>query len=194
MSIEELSLEVQELLGRLREEPRLPEDQARLLVAMDALRFIAASGQSLDFEDYRKSLDAKAPPLVIEAFNTREDAEAWLKNHPRPPHHASVLIAGEYHLVMYVPQGNHRRLIPHPVLEFYLAEMIREGLPVPVATFNTNEEAHAWLNSQPEPPRQAFILIGGEYHLAVYHHRVNVRALYPISMAANPQQEDEPGA
>ncbi len=158
-------------------------------MAMDALRFIAATGQSREFDDYRQSLDARAPPLVIANFDTREAADAWLSQHPNPPLHAYVLIAGEYHVVMYVPELNHRRLISHPVLEFYLADMLRERPPAPVASFNTREEAEAWLNNEPEPPRQVFIQIAGEPHLAVYHHRVGLRAIYPLSMAAKPEPE-----
>ncbi|MDC0711944.1 head protein [Stigmatella sp. ncwal1] len=191
MKIGELSLESQELLGRLRESAQSTEEKERFLAAMDALKFIAATGQSLDFEDYRNSLDAKAPPLAIEAFKTREEADAWLKGHPRPPHLAYVLIAGEYHVVMHVPELNRRRLISHPVLEFYLADMIRDGIPAPVATFDTREEAGAWLNHQPEPPRQVFIQIAGEPYLVVYHHRINLRAFYPTSMAAMPEHPGE---
>lgn len=186
-----LSLEAQEFLGRLREELPSSEDKDRLLAAMDALKFIAATGQSYDFEDYRKSLDDQAPPLVIASFSTRGEADAWLNNHPRPPHHAYVLIAGEYHVVMYIPEANHRRLISHPVLEFYLADMIRGGVPTPAARFNTHEEARAWLRGQPEPPRQVFIQIAGEDHLAVYHHRVNLREIYPISRAAKLEESGD---
>lgn len=180
--------EALEFLGRRWEETPSPEEKERLLLAMDALRFVSATGQTYDFQAYRESLEAQAPPLVVATFDTREAADAWLKATPRPPHHAYVLIAGEYHIVMYIPELNHRRLISHPVLEFYLADMIQEGLPAPVATFKTHEEAQAWLDHQPEPPRQVFITIAGDYHLAVYHHRVNLRAMYPISMAAKSEQ------
>ncbi|WP_095991410.1 head protein [Cystobacter fuscus] len=186
----ELSLEALELLGRRWEEASSPEEKERLLLAMDALRFVSATGQTYDLEDYRKSLEAQAPPLVVATFDTREAADDWLKASPRPPYHAYVLIAGEYHIVMYIPEMNHRRLISHPVLEFYLADMIREGLPAPVATFKTHEEAQAWIDHQPEPPRQVFITIAGDYYLAVYHHRVNLRAMYPISMAAKSEKND----
>lgn len=107
------------------------------------------------------------------------------------PHHAYVLVAGEYHVIMYIPELNHRRLIAHPVLEFYLEDMIREGLPAPVATFTTHEDARAWLDSQPEPPRQVFIRIAGEYYLVVYHYRVNLRAIYPVSLAAKSGRQGE---
>jgi hypothetical protein len=186
-------IEALESLGRRREETSSSEEKERLLLAMDALRFVSATGQTYDLEDYRKSLEAQAPPLVVATFDTREAAESWLKANPRPPHHAYVLVAGEYHVVMYVPELNHRRLISHPVLEFYLADMIQEGIPTPVATFKTHEEAQTWIDHQPEPPRQVFITIAGDAYLVVYHHRVNLRTMYPISMAAKLEQKDMAG-
>jgi hypothetical protein len=183
------SLDAQELLGQLWEKASSAEEKEKLRMAADALRFIASTGQSYDFEDYRKSLDANAPPLVSASFQTREEAEAWLNAHPRPPDQAYVLAAGEYHIVMYSPERNHRRLLRHPALEFYLEEMTRGGLPAPAASFQTREEAEAWLVLQPEPPRQVFITIAGEYHLVVYHHRIRLRAIYPVSLAAKPRRE-----
>lgn len=183
------SLDAQEMLGQLWEETQSPEDKEKLRMAVDALRFITSTGQSHDFKDYRKSLDANAPPLVIASFNTREDAEAWLNDHPRPPDQAYVLVAGEYHIVMYFPERNQRSIIRHPALEFYLEELTREGRPAPVASFSTREEAEAWLARQPEPPLQVFITIAGEFHLVVYHHRINLRTIYPISLAAKPQRK-----
>lgn len=180
MSIGERSLQAQELLGQLREERRIAEEKEQLLVAMDGLRFIAATGQAHDFEAYRQSLEHDAPPLVVATFATREQADSWLENHPNPPHQAYVLISGEYHVVMHLPELGHRRLISHPVLEFYLADKVREGVPAPVATFQTKEEAQAWLSAQPEPPRQVFIRIAEGNYLVVYHHRVDVRVMYPL--------------
>ncbi|WP_224372629.1 hypothetical protein, partial [Hyalangium versicolor] len=133
----------------------------------------------------------KGPPLVIAAFNTREEADAWMRDHPDPPHHANILISGEYFLTAYAADANHRALLHDPVLEFYLRDMIHEGLPAPVAVFNTLEEANTWLKSQPEPPRQVFIMIAGEYYLAVYHYKIKLRALYPISKAAKSVQRDK---
>jgi ABC-type nitrate/sulfonate/bicarbonate transport system substrate-binding protein len=189
--IEDSSLEVQELLGRLHEETPSPEEKQRLLLAQDALRFISATGQLHGFEHYRKSLDDKAPPLVIAAFDTHEEAEAWLKAHPEPPHNANVLIAGKYHTVVHSRERNRRYLPPSPVIEFYLEDMISNGLPSPAAAFSTREEAEAWLNSQPEPPRQVFITIAGEYYLTAYHYRIKLRALYPISLAAKSEEKNQ---
>lgn len=182
MSIVDLCLEVEELLGQIQEDDPSQEKKEKILVAIDALRFIFANGQSYDFEDYRKSLDANAPPFVIAAFRVFDEAESWLKEHPRPPLGAQVLVANEYYRVIYVRETNLRKLHPNPgALEHYLEDMTRDGLPAPLAIFNSREEAEAWLNSQPEPPGHAFIMIAGEYHLAVYHHRVKLRTIYPVA-------------
>jgi hypothetical protein len=190
-SITDASLEVLELLGRLREEAPSSEEKERLLMAVDALKFISTTGQLYEFEDYRKSLDNKAPPLVIAHFDTREEAEAWLRDHPKPPHNANVLVAGQYHTVVYSRERNRRYLPPSPVIEFYIEDMISDGVPAPVASFNTREEATAWLNSQPEPPQGVFIAIAGEHYLTAFHHKLNLRAIYPISLAAKSQTKGE---
>jgi hypothetical protein len=184
MSSKNLDLETQELLGRLWEESQSAEEKERLQFARDALSFIFDTGLTYDFDDYRASLDVNAPPPVIAAFGTREQADVWLTNHPHPPRHAKILIAGEYHYVAYSRERNHRAILASDTLEYYLAEMIRDGTPPPVLTFSTHEEASRWLHSQPEPPRQVFIQIAGELHLAAYHEKVGLRAIYPVSRAA----------
>jgi hypothetical protein len=104
-----LSLDAQELLGQLWEEASSAEEKEKLRMAVDALRFIASTGQSSDFEDYRESLDANAPPLVSASFQTREEAEAWLN------------VAGEYHLVVY-----HHRILLRAIYSVSLAATSRQ--------------------------------------------------------------------
>jgi hypothetical protein len=184
MSSKTLDLETQELLGRLWEESKSEEEKERLQYARDALNFIYETGQTYDFDDYRAGLDVNAPPPVIATFNTREEADAWLRGHPNPPRHAKILIAGEFHYVASSREHNHRAVLSSNTLEYYLAEMIRDGVPPPAFTFSTHEEASKWLHSQAEPPRQIFIQIAGEPHLVVYHEKINLRAIYPLSRAA----------
>jgi hypothetical protein len=183
MSIEELHLKAEALLGRLRKNIQSPEDKDLLLAAIDALNFIYSTGQSYAFKDYRKRIDCNDPPPVVASFATRGEAETWLKKHPEPPHGASVLIADKYHTVAYRRQGDLRYLPPSPVLEYYLAQLKREEPPAAVASFNTRAEADAWLMVQPDPPRRAWVQIAGEFHLAVHHPNIHHRALYPLSMA-----------
>jgi hypothetical protein len=174
------------LLGRLWEESTSEEDKEYLSTAMNALEFISQTGQFHDFETYRESLKDGAPPLVIAAFDTKESAEGWLKNHPNPPTGADVLVAGEYHYANCSPDLKRRYLLPVRTLEDYLRAVIDDELPPPVATFDTLEQARAWVDSQPEPPRQVVITIAGEPHLVAYHYKVGLRAIYPLSRAAPP--------
>jgi ABC-type nitrate/sulfonate/bicarbonate transport system substrate-binding protein len=186
-------VEVEALLGRLRAETQSSEEKEKLELAMDLFEFIFETGQALDFDEYRKSLATKAPPLLIASFDTREEAMAWLNAHPNPPDGAKVLIAGEYHYIAWFKEQGYRRLPPSPVLPFWLEDMARGGLPPPVATFNTLEEAKAWVDSQPEPPKQVFIQVAGEAYLVAYHYRLNLRALYPMSLAAKSEPEGDAG-
>ncbi|HYH99216.1 head protein [Hyalangium sp.] len=192
MTIGSRVVEALELLGRLGEEARSPEEKERLELAFDALLFISNMGLAYGFEKYREHSAANGPPLVIATFDSREEADAWLNSQTEPPHNAKVLIAGKYFVIAHIPDLNHRAFIQDPMIEFYLEDMIYMGLPTPVAAFNTYDEAMEWLNSQPEPPRQVFITVAGEYYLAVYHYKVNLRALYPISMAAKNVQRGPP--
>jgi hypothetical protein len=193
MSTPNLSLETEKLLGTLWSKSQSKEEKEKLMFAIDALHFIFTTGQRYDFEDYRSNLASDAPPLAIASFATREEAEAWLSAHPNPPDQASVLINGEYYIVSYVRKINHRSLRRSIELEYYLGDMIREGVPPPIATFNTLEEAEAWVHAQPEPPRHVFIQIAGETYLVAYHEKFNLRAIYPISIAkfANYEVSDE---
>jgi hypothetical protein len=185
MSIVHLMLRAQALLGELHDGAMSTERKEQALVAIDALDFIMGIGRTPGFEEYRANRAFNSPPLVIAAFKTREEAKAWLENHPDPPHHANVLVGGEYFRTVYARDINHRALLRSDTLAYYLEDMIHEGLPAPAATFATLEEATSWLNSQPEPPRQVFVTIAGEYYLAAYHYKINLRALYPVSMAAD---------
>ncbi|ADO68926.1 hypothetical protein [Stigmatella aurantiaca] len=192
MSFTDLLLRTQALIGRLGEKAASLEEKEQLLIALDALSFISDTGRTPGFEEYHKNRSDSAPPLVIATFNTREEADAWMENHPDPPQQAHVLIAGQYFLTASIPDIHHRALLHTPVLAWYLEAMIREGLPAPAAAFHTHEEATHWLNTQAEPPRQVFITIAGEYHLAVYHYKINLRALYPISLAAKSARSGGP--
>jgi hypothetical protein len=168
---------------RSRDELRSEPERALALVIIDALRFIVSTGQLDDFNRYLQELDSNEPPRVVASFDTREQAEAWLKNHPSPPHCASILIAGRYHTVAYDRETNGRYLPPSRDLEYYLVSLKQDSPPTATASFDTRQEAEAWLSAQSAPPRRAWVLISGELYLAVYHPNVNHRALYPLSMA-----------
>ncbi|HEX5746291.1 MAG TPA: hypothetical protein VFZ09_08605 [Archangium sp.] len=180
---EELVRRAADFFEQLRGESQSERERALALVIIDALHFIDSTGQLDDFKRYSRELDSNEPPRVVASFDTREQAEAWLRNHPSPPHCASILIAGRYHTVAYDRETNGRYLPPSRELEYYLASLEQDSPPAAVASFDTLQEAEAWLSAQPAPPRRAWVRISGEVYLAVYHPNVNHRALYPLSLA-----------
>ncbi|MDY7231284.1 head protein [Hyalangium rubrum] len=192
MNSRKLTSKAKELLAELRAKAPSEEQQELLDVLFDALLFIDSTGQLYAFEDYRQHLASNDPPRVVASFDTREEAEAWLQALPEPPSSAYVLIADRYHLLSYNRELKHRRLFPHPVLEYFLGARIRDGLPPPVASFATKQEAEAWFENEAAPPQQAVITISGEPHLAVYHPNIHHRALYPFSMAAAGEEPQAP--
>lgn len=181
MDMDKLFQDVQGLLGRTLNNTPSPEEKELFRIAAAALMFISETGRILSFEDYLQH-GKEDPPYAVASFKTREEADTWLRNHPEPPHGAHVLIADEYHLVAYRREHDIRSLIKLPIIEHYLEDLARRGPVVPVASFNTRQEADAWLQSQPKPPRNAFILIAGKHHVAVFHRLINHRALYPLGM------------
>ena len=51
-------------------------------VVIDALHFIASTGQHTAFQAFRRDALAPRPPHVFASFRTREEAEAWLDTQP----------------------------------------------------------------------------------------------------------------
>jgi hypothetical protein len=165
-------------------EAHQPPDEAELTrVVIDALHFIAATGQLASMEEYVRHLDAGAPPYVVAAFGSLEEAEAWLMNHPDPPDFAHVIVAGEYRSVYYQRKRNIRKLPNDNAIEYYLAELQKEEPPIAQLSFATREEAEAWLKTQPEPARREWVSISGELYLAAYYPNIKHRALFTLSMA-----------
>jgi hypothetical protein len=184
---------MEEFFTKLRDVTDSAEERGHIQVILDALHFISSTGQHGAFSEYLEHVEAGAPPYVIASFETKEEAEVWLRNHPNPPVSANVLIANNYHDVMHDRETNSRRLPRNRDLEYYLAELKREEPPVAAASFASLEEAEAWLKAQPEPARWAWVSIAGEIHLAAYHPNIGHRALYPLSMAEGYElKPDEP--
>lgn len=65
----------------------------------------------------------------------------------------------------------------HP-FEDYL-QFRRNAPPYAVASFETREEAEAWLQRHPEPPHGAFVLIADAYHIVMHVREVGHRQLHP---------------
>jgi hypothetical protein len=180
-----------EFFTKLRDEADSDREKELIQVILDTLHFISSTGKHGAFIEYLEHLEAGAPPYVIASFNTREEAEAWLGSHPNPPDFANVLIANNYHDVLYHRETGTRRLPRNRDLEYYLAELKQEEPPNPIASFSSLGEAESWLKAQPEPARWAWVSIGGEPYLAVYHPNIGHRALYPLSLAQEYEAESD---
>ncbi|MDC0710058.1 hypothetical protein POL68_16400 [Stigmatella sp. ncwal1] len=168
---------------KLLETSQAPEERELLQVVIDALQFIAMTGQLTSLEDYTQHLEEGAPPYVVASFGALQEAEAWLMNHPSPPDFAHVIIEGEYRSVFHDRERNIRKLPDDNASQYYLAELRQAVPPVPVASFDTREAAEAWLWTPPEmSKRMWWILVGGELHLAAYYPNINHRALFPLAL------------
>jgi hypothetical protein len=190
-SLEEDLSRTEGFFTKLRDETDSAREKELIQVILDTLKFIFSTGQDRAFDEYLEHVEAGAPPFVIASFETREEAEAWLQNHPSPPVSANVLIANNYHDVLYDRETNSRRLPRNRDLEYYLAELKREAPPIAASSFAHLAEAEAWLKAQPEPARWAWVSVAGEPYLAAYHPNVGHRALYPLSMAKGYELEPE---
>jgi hypothetical protein len=177
--LKELMRETERFFTKLFEEAASTRASELAQVILDTLRFISSTCQSGAFAEYLEHLEADAPPFVVASFDTREEAEAWLRNHPSPPDFAQVLVADQYHDVVFDRETNFRALPRSRALHHYFQGLEEDGSPV--ASFNTREEAEAWLQGQPRPARRAWVSIGNEHYLAVYHPNIHHRVLYPFS-------------
>jgi hypothetical protein len=177
---------------KLRDQPESTPERGSIQLILDTLHFIAASDQYSAFREYLEYLAAGGPPYAVASFDTREEAEHWLQNHPHPPDSANVLISNSYHNVVHDRATGIRRLPRNRDLEYYLAEHQRVAPPTAVASFNSVGEATAWLQSQPKPAPWAWVLVGGEFYLAAHYPNLGHRALYPLSLAKGVDSGDSP--
>jgi hypothetical protein len=80
------------------------------------LFFILGRGEEGAFAKYLELFNTEAlPPLF--SFRTMEEADDWLRNHPEPPHGATIGAAGRLYTLAYSREINHRKLLHFPVDE-----------------------------------------------------------------------------
>jgi hypothetical protein len=182
--------EAWQTLARIRDTLRSAEKKNLIQVARAQLEFIASTGQCEEFHDYLKTF-YRNPPPVIARFDTRDEAETWLRNLPEPPSSAYILVGNEYLEVFYSRERGVRALRRDYALERFIEAVTSRGLPAPVASFDTLAEAAAWLKSHSAPSPSVFVRIAGEYHLAVYHKKIDYRSLHPISILEDWRREQE---
>ncbi len=176
-------------LEQMRAQAQSAEEKETLRAASDALVFIESSGQHDGLEEYLRYWRDSTLPPVVAAFETREQADAWLEHQPVPPYKARVLIGNEYHAVLATREERDWPFVPLPVVAEFIESHSRTGLPPAVAAFDTREQAEAWLAAIPEPPRHAFITIHGQHHVAACWKNVSHRAIYPFTLADNLERE-----
>ncbi|HSP77198.1 MAG TPA: hypothetical protein VLQ93_01620 [Myxococcaceae bacterium] len=176
---DKVSQQAMALLLRTLQETTEPEQKQLMRVIIDMLNFVAETGQSDEFDEFRETWYL-APTPAIARFDTREQAEAWLNGLAEPPGGTFVLIGDEYHEVWYSREDEVRELLRQHMIEPTLEGFVAKGLPAAVASFDTREEAEEWLKSHPASPMD-FVSIAGEHHLAVYHRKLALHTLHPLS-------------
>ncbi len=92
------------------------EEHACLQLALLAFHFIGESGRWGEFERFTRLFDTQAPVLPLRVFSSRQEAERWLSDHPRPPHGVQVQIAGQRFVVGYDRETDLRVLVRSPSL------------------------------------------------------------------------------
>lgn len=104
-------------LHEARERPDSnPQHEEALTPAEVALHYIQESGLSDSFAEYLEQ-SSNIPIPAIRSFASREEADAWLENHPRPPHGGWVLIGQERYSVGYWRESGRRILLRVPTQE-----------------------------------------------------------------------------
>jgi hypothetical protein len=166
-----------------------PGEKQLILILIDTMNFVASSGQGGEFEDYLKSYYSDAPPALA-YFETRAEAESWLLSASEPTSWAQILIGNAYFEAWYYRDTNERRLLRSNIIELFLEDFARKGLPAAVASFHTHEEAQEWLKAQSTAP-MSFINIGGESYLAVRQKRLDRHSLHHVASTLKAWEEEK---
>lgn len=164
----------------------------QLLVVIDLLDFLATTGQHDAFAEYLKTYYVEPPP-VLACFDTHADAEVWLNGLSEPPSWASVLIGDEYHEVWYSREEGTRRLLRDHVTELFLEDYGSKPQPPVAASFDTREEALAWLKGHPASPMTLVSIAGEPYH-AVYQKNCNRHSLHSLSRLRESRRASTPAS
>ncbi len=76
------------------------------------LYFIMGRNESGEFTHYFNNFHTAHPSSVC-SFDTKEEADTWLFNHPAPPHGATIEAANTHYTLAYSRDLNHRKLLRH---------------------------------------------------------------------------------
>jgi hypothetical protein len=110
---------IQHTLTRLQAVERhatTPEQHDAFQESRLILHFIRERGEEGEFTEYFENIDTAAHRTVL-TFSTKEEADAWLRNHPAPPHGAIIGVGNARYHLAYLREIEHRRLLALPSLE-----------------------------------------------------------------------------
>ncbi|HYO60232.1 hypothetical protein [Archangium sp.] len=183
MTTHTLLSDPQEVIGKQWSEHQSPEQAKILGLARDALLFVSATGQRYRFEDFRKSLEsgARAPGTfeqprdgltnLEERLNRTEGFFTKLRDEADS--------TGEKELIQVILDTLHfiSSTGQHSAFSEYLEHVEAGAPPYAIASFDTKEEAEAWLGNQPSPPVSANVLIANDYHDVLHNRETNIRRL-----------------
>jgi hypothetical protein len=154
-----------------------PEEKEILALARDSLDFIFATGQRYRFEDFSgdESKTADHPSQGSPELRARlSKAQAFFEGHLHASNSADEKAQLQAILQAFRFIASTRQ---YEALNTYLKHVESNAPPFVVASFETLNEAEAWLRSHPHPPDPANVLIAGHYHDVVYDRETNRRLL-----------------
>ena len=183
------SRQAMDLLLRALDMSTDPVRRELLMVSIEMLNYIEATGQRAEFRDYLHTFYTSGP-WTVASFNSHTEAEHWLRGLAEPPSWAAVLVGEALYEFHYTREHNHRILYRVDDIEKRLEEVVAGGAPPPEADVSTHEEARKWLAANPGA-LERFIRIAGEDHLAVYHHKIGHHSLHPIAATLKTWEEEK---
>ena len=171
--------DAQQVIGR-RWRNEQSAEQARILgLARDALDFISATGQWYPFDDFRKNSEHRDAQAGSEAGSTGlrgllGKTERFFGRLLDDPEAAGeqVPIQAILDALRFISSAGQ-----HEAFSDFIEHVESHAPPFVVASFETQQEADAWLKTHPSPPAFADILIGGRYHDVVYERETDFRRL-----------------
>ncbi len=170
--------DAQQAIGKRWSPDQPPEQKQILSMARDALYFISATGQDYPFEDFLASgafsastgSGKEGSPELRERLGKTESFFRKLLDDPLDAEdqmHIQIILKALQFIA-----STHQQEAFADFLEF----VETDAPPWVVASFETQQEAEAWLKSHPSPPL-ANVLVGNSYHDVAYDRATNFRRL-----------------
>ncbi|REG23241.1 hypothetical protein ATI61_11784 [Archangium gephyra] len=171
--------DAQQVIGRRWSEEQSPAQARILSLARDALDFISATGQWYPFEDFRahggylesQTFGENGSTGLRELLSKTERFFGKLLDDPEAAGE-QVPIQAILDALRFISSAGQ-----HEAFSDFIEHVESHAPPFVAASFETQQEADAWLKTHPSPPAFADILIGGRYHDVVYERETDFRRL-----------------